>query len=74
MGMMELDEHRRVLGQAQPSTSSAVPQPAEEPVMMIHPAVRKPTSAPHQPQSLALSLTRSHHHLTLVMPPMKPIA
>ena len=70
MGMMELDEQpRRVLAQAQPSTSSAVPQPAEEPLMMMNPAVRKPTSAPHQPQSLAWS----HHHPTLVMPPMKPI-
>ena len=52
MGMMELDEHpRRVLAQAQPSAPPALPQPAEEPVMMMHPTVRKPTSAPHQPQS-----------------------
>ena len=32
MGMMELDEHpHRVLAEAQPSTSSAAPQSAEEP-------------------------------------------
>ena len=48
MGVMELDEHpRRVLAQAQPSTSLAVAQPAEESVMTMHPPVRKPTYSPH---------------------------
>ena len=67
MGMMELDEHScSVLAKAKPSTSSAVPHSTEEPEAEASEddasSSEDTNTCPDQPQSLALSLTRSHHN------------